>query len=193
MPDGRLALTLVGIAHPMRGGIAQYTAILARELARRHQVELVSFTRQYPSFLFPGRSQIDSSEEPLRFPSTPLVDSIDPLSWFRAARHIARGNPDGLVYKYWMPFFAPALGTIARRTRKLTGGGRPRTVMIVDNLIPHERRPMDLPLTRWLMRATDAYIVQSSTVRKDLLRLDPRARYLEVPHPVYDLFGQRLP
>jgi len=63
--------------------------------------------------------------------------------------------------------------------------------MIVDNLIPHERRPMDLSLTRWLMRATDAYIVQSGSVREDLLRLDPKARFLEVPHPVYNLVGER--
>lgn len=188
-----LKLALVGIAHPMRGGIAQYTAILARELARKHEVELVSFTRQYPSFLFPGKSQLDTSEDPLRFPSVPMVDSVGPASWYRAAAHIARRKPDGLIFKYWMPFFAPAFGTIARRVKARTGGGRPRVVMVVDNLIPHEPRPLDLSLTRWLMRTTDAYIVQSGAVREDLLRLKPEARFLEVPHPVYNLFGDPIP
>jgi D-inositol-3-phosphate glycosyltransferase len=192
VPEGRLSLSLVGIAHPMRGGIAQYTTILALELARRHRVELVSFTRQYPTILFPGKSQFDTSADPLCFPALPMIDSINPLSWRRAARHIAAGRPDGLIYKYWMPFFAPAFGTIARRVKSTHGGDRPRVVMVVDNLIPHERRPFDLSLTRWLMRATDAYIVQSGAVREDLLRLDPRARFLEVPHPVYNLFGRRL-
>lgn len=195
-----MRLALVGIAHPMRGGIAQYTAILARELARRHQVELVSFTRQYPSFLFPGKSQLDTSEDPLRFPATPLVDSINPATWRRAGRHIAGGRPDGLIYKYWMPFFAPAFGTIAREVKRRARAARradpaapcPRVVMVVDNLIPHERRPLDLTLTRWLMRATDAYIVQSGAVREDLLHLDPKARFLEVPHPVYNLFGDPI-
>jgi hypothetical protein len=84
-----LRFGLVGIAWPMRGGIAQYTAILASALAKRHQVDLVSFTRQYPSLLFPGKSQLDTSANPLRFPSTPLVDSIGPWSWERAARHLA--------------------------------------------------------------------------------------------------------
>jgi len=193
MSDRRLTLSLVGIAHPMRGGIAQYTAILAHELARKHQVELVSFTRQYPSFLFPGKTQIDTSEEPLTFPARPMVDSINPLSWLRAASHIAGRRPDGILFKYWMPFFAPAFGTICRRVKSARAPAPPRVVMIVDNLIPHERRPGDLALTRWLMKTTDAYIVQSSAVREDLLRLDPGARFREVPHPVYNLFGQRQP
>ena len=184
---------LVGIAWPMRGGIAQYTAILASELAKRHRVDLVSFTRQYPSFLFPGKSQLDTSANPLRFPSTPLVDSIGPWSWERAARHLARGRPDALVYKYWMPFFAPAFGTIARRVKRLCRPHAVRTIMVVDNLLPHERRPFDGALTRYVMGATDAYIVQSGTVREDLIRLAPKARFLEVPHPVYNLFGDPVP
>jgi D-inositol-3-phosphate glycosyltransferase len=123
-----------------------------------------------------------------------MIDSIDPVSWFRAARHISHLDPDGLVFKYWMPFFAPAFGTIARRVRRNRAkrNGRPRTVMIVDNLIPHERRPFDMALTRYVMGATDAYIVQSGAVRDDLLRLAPKARYLEVAHPVYNLFGERV-
>lgn len=192
-PARRLRISMVGIAHPMRGGIAQYTAILARELARRHEVSLVSFTRQYPSLLFPGKSQIDTSESPMRFPADPVVDSIGPLSWLRAGRRIAEFAPDGIVYKYWMPFFAPAFGTILRRARKLCRKRPFRSVMVVDNLIPHERRPMDMQLTRYVMNATDAYIVQSGAVREDLLRLDPGARFLEVPHPVYNLFGERIP
>lgn len=190
---GVLNLGMVGIAWPMRGGIAQYTAILAGELAKRHRVDLVSFTRQYPSFLFPGKSQLDTSASPLRFPSTPLVDSIGPWSWERAARHLARERPDALVYKYWMPFFAPAFGTIARRVKRLCRPHPVRTIMVVDNLVPHEKRPFDGMLTRYVMGATDAYIVQSGAVRGDLLRLKPGARFLDVPHPVYNLFGDPLP
>jgi D-inositol-3-phosphate glycosyltransferase len=188
-----LRLSLVGIASPMRGGIAQYTAILAQELSKRNQVELIYFTRQYPSFLFPGKTQFEQGETGPAFPARPMVDSINPSTWLRAAGQVAAFRPDGLVYKYWMPFFAPAFGTIARRAKGRMGRRGLRTVMIVDNLIPHERRPLDLALTRWLMKATDAYIVQSGAVREDLLRLDPRARFLEVAHPVYNLFGDRIP
>lgn len=227
-PDGRLRLAIVGTAHPMRGGLAQYNALLARELGRSHEVELVSFTRQYPGLLFPGKTQLDNSEDPLRFPAIALVDSIGPLSWERTARFLVRTGRgadaplpplDGLVFKYWMPFFAPAFGTIARRVRRLSGrGGRPcpgsdlrvpgtsmdrggpghgrrrgpRVVAILDNLIPHERRPFDLVLTRYFMGAVDAWIAMSRSVRDDLLALDPNASCLLVPHPVFPTFGERI-
>ena len=187
-----LKVGIVGIAHPMRGGIAQYTAILARELSRRHRVEFVSYSRQYPSILFPGQTQIDASEDPVRYPAVPLVDSIGPGSWFHAADYLAARGPDVVVLKYWMPFFAPSYGTILRRLRAKMRSRPPVTIMIIDNLIPHEPRPFDLPLTRWLMRVTDGYIAQSGAVRADLLRLHPKARYREVPHPVYNLFGPRI-
>lgn len=192
MSGAPLTIGLVGIAHPMRGGIAQYSALLARELSRRHRVEFVSYSRQYPSFLFPGRTQVDASEDPIRFPAVPLVDSIGPGSWLVAADHLAARRPDAVLFKYWMPFFAPSYGTILRRLKRKMRAAPPVAIMIIDNLIPHEPRPLDLPLTRWLMRTTDAYIAQSNAVRADLLRLDPGARHREVAHPVYNLFGERI-
>jgi D-inositol-3-phosphate glycosyltransferase len=189
-------IALLGTAWPMRGGIAQYNALLARELSKRNAIEFISFTRQYPSLLFPGKTQLDTSEDPLRFPATPLVDSIGPWSWQRTIAHLGRWRPDGLVLKYWMPFFAPAYGWIARGARRTRprplDGDRPRVIAILDNLIPHERRLLDSALTRWFMGGVDAYIVQSNVVRDDLLRMAPAARFLEVPHPVYNLFGERI-
>ena len=191
-----MRIGIVGTAWPMRGGIAQYNALLAGALAQRNEVELVSFTRQYPGFLFPGKSQLDTSEDPLRFPARPLIDSINPFTWGRAVAHLNQHRPDGLVMKYWMPFFAPAYGWIARGVRRAgprpSDGARPRVVAILDNLIPHEHRPFDTTLTRWFMGAVDAYIVQSKSVRDDLEQMDPEAQYLEVAHPVYNLFGQRI-
>ena len=199
-PGSSLRIGMVGTAYPMRGGLAQYNALLARELAKEHEVDLVSFTRQYPSLLFPGKTQMDTSEDPIRYPATALVDAIGPISWERAARHLTGGRAplDGLVFKYWMPFFAPAFGTIARRVKRRTHpvdpGGRaaPRVVAILDNLIPHERRPFDLVLTRYFMGAVDAYVAMSESVRDDLLAEDPNASCLLVPHPVFHTFGERI-
>lgn len=185
-----LRITLVGTAHPMRGGLAQFNSALCFALqARGHDVELISFTRQYPGILFPGKSQFDSSQDTHAFPATPMVDSIDPFSWLRAARHIARRRPHGLLFKYWMPFFAPAFGTIARRVKR---SGETRVVTILDNVIPHERRPGDIVLTRYFLRSVDGFLAMSRSVRADLERLRPGAPSELVPHPVYDLFGRRI-
>jgi len=184
----RLRIAFVGTAHPMRGGLAQFNAALCHALAKHHDVALFSFRRQYPSFLFPGRSQMDESEQAVAYPAEAVVDSIAPPTWFDTARRIAAWNADGLVFKYWMPFFAPAFGTIARRAKRHRPGLR--VVAILDNVIPHEHRPFDGALTRYFTGGVDAFIAMSETVRRDLLTLLPSATCRLVPHPVYDVFGE---
>jgi D-inositol-3-phosphate glycosyltransferase len=177
---------LVGTAYPHRGGIAHYVALLSRELtACGHEVKVISFSRQYPSMLFPGKSQDEAGPEAIRVDSERLIDSVGPWSWFRAARRIGEIRPDLVVFKYWMPFFAPAYGTIARGARRRGI----RTCFLLDNVIPHERRPGDLALTRYALGPVDTFIAQSKSVAEDLRRFRPEAPMLEVPHPVYSIFG----
>jgi glycosyltransferase involved in cell wall biosynthesis len=186
-----MKIVYVGTCYPMRGGLAQFNAILARELGRRHEVTFLSFRRQYPDFLFPGKTQYVTEPEVasgVRFDAEPILDSINPWSWFRTARRAAAEKPDLVIYKYWMPFFAPAFGTISRRVKRLS---KARILFVCDNIIPHERRPFDLPLTRFALAPVDAFVTMSASVRDDLLRIKPNARWKLVPHPIYNIFGER--
>jgi hypothetical protein len=135
---------LLGPAHPLRGGIAQYLALLAGELAHGHDVHYLSLVRQYPSFLFPGQSQVDPSASPLVVPNERVLDPMNPLSWAKAARRARELRLDALVYKWWIPFFGPAYAPVLDGARK----GGAVTIMIADNLVPHEARPFDGTLTR---------------------------------------------
>jgi len=150
-------------------------------------VKVVSFSRQYPGLLFPGKTQDDSGPETIRVDSERLIDTVNPVTWFRAGSRIAAWKPDMVVYKYWMPFFAPAYGTIARRVKHA------KNCFLLDNLIPHERRPGDMALTRWATAAVDCYITQSKSVTEDLRAMHPDAAYREVPHPVYSIFPPGAP
>jgi D-inositol-3-phosphate glycosyltransferase len=186
-----MKIVYIGTAYPMRGGIAHFNAILARELARRHTVKFLSFTRQYPGLLFPGKTQLVTDRDAaaaVRMEAEPVLDSISPLSWWRTARRAARERPDVLLFKYWMPFFAPAFGTIARRVKKSTPA---RVLFVCDNIVPHERTRIDLPLTRYALAPVDGFVVMSEAVRRDLLAIRPDASWRLVPHPVYDVFGER--
>jgi glycosyltransferase involved in cell wall biosynthesis len=185
-----MRITLVGPASPWRGGIAHFNDLLARELDRGHEVEVLTFTRQYPSRLFPGRDQKHPSEAALDVGAVPVLDSIDPLSWWRTGRRIRRRDPDLLVFRYWMPFFAPAFGSVLRWARR---GGRPEVVVVADNVVPHERRPLDGLLSRWFLGAADRFVVMSDAVRRDLEALLPGARVATVPHPLYGQFGDPIP
>ncbi len=182
-----MKIILVGTSFPMRGGIAHYVALLYRKLVEMgHEVQIISFKRQYPDLLFPGKTQQDNSQQAIELPSHPLIDSINPVSWIRTWLHIRKLKPDLVVYKYWMPFFAPCYGTIVLLTRLFT---RTKSLYIGDNIVPHEQIPVvDWLLTKWALWKVDYFIVQSQTVENDLLRFKPRARFRQVPHPVYEIF-----
>jgi glycosyltransferase involved in cell wall biosynthesis len=180
-------IVIVGPAYPFRGGIAHHTGLLSRALSKHHSVEIITFKRQYPRLLFPGKSQEEGGGELFRVVAEPLLDSINPFNWLRVASEIRRRRPDLLIIPYSIPFLAPCYGTLAA----LTGWRRPtRVLYLCHNIIPHERHIGDTLLTQWAFAFGDRFLVQSSEVRHDLLQLRPRARVALAYLPVYDLFGR---
>jgi glycosyltransferase involved in cell wall biosynthesis len=179
-------IVLVGTAYPMRGGIAHYVALLYQTLqARGHDVQVLSFKRQYPSFLFPGKTQKDHGKELIPVESKPLLDSINPITWLSAFFWIQKQNPDTILFKYWMPFFAPCYAILSFLSKVFLNI---RILYLCDNIIPHEKNFLDEILTRIGLGFTDAFIVQSNQVRDDLLAYKPNASFRYAPHPVYTLF-----
>jgi glycosyltransferase involved in cell wall biosynthesis len=181
-----MKILIVGTAYPLRGGIAHYNALLASALAQRHTVDVITFSRQYPSLLFPGKTQQETGDIPDARPAPTLVDSINPFNWIAVGRRIRRQRYDLLIFKFWIPFFGPCFGTIAKIAKK---GTRTKVLFVCDNVIPHEHRPGDRAFTRYAFRQVDYFIVQSGAVEDDLKRFWPHAVYRKVPHPVYNIFG----
>ena len=181
-----MKIVIIGTAFPLRGGIAHYIALLGKALAGRHEVETITFKRQYPAFLFPGKTQQESDEGPHAPPAPELVDSINPLNWIRVALLLRQRKPDLLVFKYWLPFFGPCFGTIAGLVKRRSST---RVLFICDNILPHEKRPFDMPFTRYAFKRADYFIVQSDAVERELRQFWPEAIFRRVPHPVYSMFG----
>jgi glycosyltransferase involved in cell wall biosynthesis len=181
-----MRFVLIGPAYPLRGAMSHFGALLADALRRRgHRVWALSFKRQYPTFLFPGKTQEDPGRELAPVDSAALLDSIGPLSWIKSIGWINSKHPDCVIFNYWMPFFAPCYSAIAFWCRK----HGIRTLFICHNIAPHEKRPGDEPLTRLALLWVDRFIVLSESVADDLLRFRPNAVYRLTPHPVYDRFG----
>jgi glycosyltransferase involved in cell wall biosynthesis len=174
--------------YPFRGGIAQFNASLYREFDMSHEIKAFTFSRQYPDFLFPGKTQYVSDDELAdQIPSIQALDSINPLTYFSTARKIKAFNPDLLVMKYWMSFLAPSLGTVAKLMPRHT-----KVITILDNVIPHEKRFFDNSLTRYFLKQSDGFVAMSDTVKNDLLSLKPSAKYIKKEHPLYDHFGGKI-
>ncbi len=179
-------VALLGPLHPWRGGLAQYLGLLGEALEPWGEVRAVTFTRQYPDFLFPGTSQLDPDAPKPRFPTAAMLDSIGPLSWRRSASLLDRYGPGVIVLKWWMPFFAPAFASAVARSRR----HGTRVVLVCDNLVPHEPKFYDGFCTRWMLRESDGYLVMSDSVERDLDSLKPGAPRRRVPHPFYAQFDR---
>jgi glycosyltransferase involved in cell wall biosynthesis len=185
----RMSIAYLSTFHPHRGGIAQFNAALYRALQARNDVEAFNFSRQYPGALFPGTSQyVNAGDRADPVGNRRTLDSINPLSWSRTAREIRTMGPDLLLMSYWMPFFAPSMGSVARRLKSST-----TVVSILHNVVPHEPKFFDRPLIRYFLRQNHGLVVMNSASEADLLSIaGPAVRYLKVPHPVYVHFGDSM-
>ncbi len=180
-------MVIIGPAYPLRGGIAHFNESLANDLIKAGvDTEIVSFSLQYPAIFFPGKTQKETAPREVNVRIRPLINSVDPISWRRAARYIFRQNPDVVLIRFWLPFLGISLGALARKLRKR----KVKVVALVDNAIPHESRPFDASLTRYFLRACDAFITLSNEVARDVKHFVPDARIHVHPHPLYDIFGE---
>ncbi|MDX5421287.1 MAG: glycosyltransferase [Hymenobacteraceae bacterium] len=182
-------VVIVGPAYPLRGGgMATFNERLAYALQEAgDEVEIITFSLQYPSFLFPGKSQYSDEPAPEGLHIKVLINSINPVSWWQAGNYIRRQKPDLVIFRYWLPFMGPCLGTIARIIRR---NKYSRVLAITDNVVPHEKRPGDVPFTKYFLRACHGFITMSRAVLQDLERFEPGKPNVYLPHPLYDNFGE---
>lgn len=189
-----MKIVVVGPAHPLRGGIAQFNERLSSEFQKLgHQVVLFSFSRQYPDILFPGKTQFDSGAAPKGLDIRTVIDSINPFNWLKVARQINKEQPDLIVVRYWLPFMGPCLGSILRLVRSNNESSSwPKVVAITDNVIPHEHRPGDRIFTQYFVNSCDGFVAMSGKVMDEISAFDSQKPRLLIHHPIYDQFGEPI-
>ena len=183
-----MKIAILSSFYPLRGGISQFNASMLEGLGKcAFDTRAYSFSRQYPDFLFPGKTQyVTPQDEAVPVQAQAILDTVNPFSYVRTAREIRSWGADLLVMKYWMSWFAPSLGYVARHAGC-------KSVAILDNVIPHEPHWFDKPLTRWFLKGCSGFVAMSESVEKDLLSLQPDAPHIVLPHPLYSHFGERIP
>jgi len=181
-----MKIVLIGPAYPIRGGNALLIAYLYEALAATNDVHVISFSRLYPEFLFPGVRQTDVSGVPIKkHPATHMIDCLNPLTWWRAARVAASLNPDMLVFTWWNPFFGLIVRTIASEFKRRT---KKPIVIIAENVISHEGRWIDLFLTKIALRTANCFLVLSSIVEENIRQLFPATKIFRSSLPIYDCY-----
>ena len=180
-------IIICGTAYPYRGGLASYNERLAKQfISDGDNVNILTFSLQYPGFLFPGKSQFSNTSAPEGLKIERIVNSINPFNWISVGRKIKKLKPDILIIKYWIPLMAPCFGTIARIAKS---NRHTKVISIFDNVIPHEKRPGDILLTRYFTSAIDGAVVMSKSVMTDLRIFRTGIPVHLNPHPLFDNFG----
>lgn len=183
-----MKINIIGPAHPYRGGIAALNERLAEQFQREgHQVNIITFTLQYPGFLFPGKTQYTNDPPSFNLKIERKINAVNPISWITTGNYIKKEKPDLVIVRFWLPFMAPGLGTICRRIRK---NKHSKIIALVDNIIPHETRPGDKIFTKYFTKSVDAFIAMSGSVYSDLNLFDIKKQKKLTPHPIYDHYGE---
>lgn len=184
-----MKIIFLGSAHPLRGGLASFNERLCTELQNQgHKVELYSFSLQYPSFLFPGKSQFSTDVAPQHLHIKTIVNSINPLNWIKVGNMIRKEKPDLILVKFWLPFMGPCFGSILRIAK---WNKHSKIISILDNVIPHEKRFGDKIFTQYFLKPIDAFVTMSKEVLHDLKSFSNKAS-LYTPHPLYDNYGEAI-
>lgn len=186
----RKNVIVIGPAHPLRGGIAAFTERIAKAyLQEGCTVQIESFKLQYPSFLFPGKTQYRTGNAPENLLINSSINSINPINWIRVGNRIRKQRPDLVIFKFWIPFMAPCLGTIARIIRR---NKYSKVICVVDNIVPHEKRPMDSLLASYFVKSMEGFVAMSKIVLEQLNSFSREVPKLFSPHPVYDHYGKKI-
>ena len=185
-----MKIILLGTAHPYRGGLASYNERLVQQFrSEGHDIQIYTFTLQYPELFFPGKTQYTDNTPPEGVRITRLLNSVNPFSWLKTGRRIKNENPDILLIKYWQPLMAPCFGSVAR----LAGSEKTKVICIFDNVIPHEKKFFDRLLTKYFTNSIDGAIVMSRSVGEDLKLFRTDIPVLFNPHPLFDNYGDPVP
>lgn len=181
---------IVGPAFPLRGGIANFNEALCRAFNKGNiDCKIISFSLQYPSILFPGKTQFDTGNGPQDLKIETKINSVNPFNWLKVAKDIKDEKPDYVIFRFWLPFMGPCLGTIAKRIKK---GTSIKVIAITDNVIPHEKRFGDRAFTSYFLKQCDGFIAMSRAVLQDLESFVKTNKKAFLPHPIYDIFGEKI-
>ncbi len=184
-----LKIFIIGPAFPLRGGPAQFNENLCLELNKEgHDAQIISYKLQYPNFLFPGSSQFEKSgSAPHGIKIHTILNTINPFNWLMVARFIRKQKPDFILFRYWLPFFGPCLGTIGKLVRSHT-----KVLALTDNIIPHEKRIGDHIFTKYFVKNCDGFIAMSKVVLNDLSIFTQNLNKAYSPHPMYQNYGDPI-
>ena len=167
---------MIGPVYPFKGGISHYTSLMCRSLRDKHEVAMVSFSMQYPKFLYRGK-QKDLGNTNFEIDGTRFIlHTANPINWLTTAARIRKEKPDLVIFQWWHPYFAPCYYTLANQMKC-------SILFVCHNVLPHESFPLDAFLTKRVLRKGSFFIVHANSEAEELKKIvkDPVYKICSMP------------
>lgn len=209
-------IILFGPGPRFKGGIAHYTASLARALGGlRDQdptltLELVSWTQQYPALIprdFIDRASREDVLKGTQVQVTYLTNYNRPWTWAHTVRYMLDRNPDKVIIQWALAIQGLPLGWMIKRLARASRTTHPGLEVVLDlHLVAQkEASALDRRLSSYALRHAHTYVVHAQKTADELKALFPDKKLHITPgrvrsapggaqqvirlyHPVYDLF-----
>jgi glycosyltransferase involved in cell wall biosynthesis len=182
-----MKIDLIGPSYPFRGGISYYTTLLFKHLKAKHQTYFYCFRRQYPRFLFPGKTDREESGFYLREEeSQPLLDALNPWTWLKVAGRVIRDRPALTIFPWWVMYWTPQYLTMIFLIKIFS---KTKILFICHNVAEHEAHFLKTVVSRFVLSQGDGFIVHSEQEKENLKALTGKSRITVTYHPTYDVFS----
>jgi len=176
---------------PYRGGISAHSKNLYDTLSLQSEVVVYNFSKQYPNFLFPGRTQYDNSTMLSEsYNIIRILDTMNPFSWRKVSNSIIKNKFDKVIFRFWNPFFALCYISIAKALKN--NNKDIQIYSICDNIIPHEKFISQNFFVKLFLNQLDGIIIMSNSAEKELLNLNKSYNYKKLFLPIIDSLGNSL-
>jgi len=183
-----MKIVVIGPTAPYKGGISHYNTLLCKNLSKKHQVELISWKRRYPKFIYPVDQLDKESKKKISSDARFILDCLNPFTWLKVFSIIKEKKPDLLIFHWVSPFLSPVFTTISFLTKHFT---KTKTLSVCHNVLPHEKRFTDKFLAKSLFRYVDYFLVHSKKDLKDLTSIKKNANVKLGFMPMFDFFEKK--
>ena len=181
-----MKIAMIGPVYPFKGGIAQYTGALCKNLQKRHEVTVFSFSMQYPKLLYKHEQRDYENNTFAADPVQYCLNTVNFFSWLKTAKAINRLKPDVLIVQWWHPWFAPCYWTLLHNMNKNI-----KVLFSCHNVLPHEGFPMKNRLARMVLQKGNGFIVHSAQDEQDLRMLVTNPNVIHAVLPTFNQFRLR--
>ena len=182
-PMNNSKVLIISPMPPLRGGIAWHSHYLAKHLKHYQNTEVWSPRKLYPSWLYPGRSQVGEDSAIKNTEAKRADRTLSQIGILFGLFRMSRSDFDAVMVPWWTSYFSIHMIFVAFISR----AKGINTSIFCHNVYPHNGSAVGRALSRLVVRLFSNVFVQSQSEFELVKSFYPEANCTIVAHPTYPI------